>query len=172
MNDLRTAAQQALEALEAMNPYPASKEDQRASALAALLAALAQKEEPDLSRCPQCNGPADNGFDRSFPPSPYLCTKCMAKPVAWDVTKDGRVIYDHDFTHDVVLRVMGDFENDEQRISYAKQIVDKLNAAPPQRTMVPLTEEEIWALYLDDFEQSDRVDFARAVEKASWEKNK
>jgi len=37
--------------------------------------------EPDLSRCPQCNGPADNGFDRSFPPSPYLCTKCMAEPV-------------------------------------------------------------------------------------------
>ena len=46
MNDLRTAAQQALEALGAMNPYPASKEDQRASALAALRAALAQQEEP------------------------------------------------------------------------------------------------------------------------------
>ena len=46
MTTLRTAAQQALEALGAMNPYPASKEDQRASALAALRAALAQQEEP------------------------------------------------------------------------------------------------------------------------------
>jgi hypothetical protein len=35
--------------------------------------------EPDLSRCPQCNGPADNGHDRSIPPHPYLCTKCMAE---------------------------------------------------------------------------------------------
>ena len=46
MTALREAAQQALEALGAMNPYPASKEDQRASALAALRAALAQQEEP------------------------------------------------------------------------------------------------------------------------------
>ena len=45
---LRLASQQALEALRAMNPYPASKEDQRASALAALLAALAQQAEPVL----------------------------------------------------------------------------------------------------------------------------
>lgn len=42
----RETVQQALEALEAMNPYPASKEDQRASALAALLAALVQQDEP------------------------------------------------------------------------------------------------------------------------------
>ena len=42
---------------------------------------LAEAQEPDLSRCPQCNGPADNGHDRSVPPSPYLCTKCMAEPV-------------------------------------------------------------------------------------------
>lgn len=40
----RATVQQALEALGAMNPYPASKEDQRASALAALRAALAQAE--------------------------------------------------------------------------------------------------------------------------------
>jgi hypothetical protein len=46
MTALREAAQQALEALEAMNPYPASREDQRAGALAALRAALAQQDEP------------------------------------------------------------------------------------------------------------------------------
>ena len=48
--------------------------------------ALAQQAEPDLSRCPKCNGPADNGHDRSIPPNPYLCTRCMAEPVepvAW-----------------------------------------------------------------------------------------
>jgi hypothetical protein len=44
-----------------------------------LRAALAQQAEPDLSLCPQCNGPADNGHDRSIPPHPYLCTKCMAE---------------------------------------------------------------------------------------------
>lgn len=37
-------------------------------------------QEPDLSRCPQCGGPADNGHDRSIPPNPYFCTKCMAEP--------------------------------------------------------------------------------------------
>jgi hypothetical protein len=44
----------------------------------------------------------------------------------------------------------------------------KAYAAPPQRK--PLTEEEIWALYYalpsDDFERSDRIDFARAIEAA------
>ena len=30
----------------------------------------------DLSRCPRCGGPADNGHDREDPPNPYLCTRC------------------------------------------------------------------------------------------------
>ena len=47
-----------------------------------LRAALAEPvQEPDLSRCPKCNGPADNGHDREVPPNPYYCTKCMAEPV-------------------------------------------------------------------------------------------
>ena len=38
-----------------------------------------QERTPDyLEKCPNCNGPADNGFDRSWPdPNPYYCTKCM-----------------------------------------------------------------------------------------------
>jgi hypothetical protein len=32
--------------------------------------------EPDLSKCPRCGGPADNGNDREHPPNPYVCTKC------------------------------------------------------------------------------------------------
>jgi hypothetical protein len=50
-------------------------------ALERRIAGAQERAEPDLSRCPQCNGPADNGHDRSIPPSPYLCTKCMAEPV-------------------------------------------------------------------------------------------
>jgi hypothetical protein len=67
------------------------------------------------------------------------CYAANAEPGAWVASKDGRVIYDNAFTHDAVLRVAGDFENDEQRARYAQRIVDKLNAAPPQR--LPLTEE-------------------------------
>jgi len=33
-------------------------------------------EEVDLSKCPNCGGEADNGYDRSYPPSAYWCTKC------------------------------------------------------------------------------------------------
>jgi hypothetical protein len=29
-------------------------------------------------RCPKCGGEADNGFDREFPPNPYLCKRCAA----------------------------------------------------------------------------------------------
>lgn len=32
---------------------------------------------PDLSTCPECGGPADNGHDREVPPNPYLCTRCI-----------------------------------------------------------------------------------------------
>ena len=32
--------------------------------------------EPDLTVCPECGGPADNGFSREFPPLPYVCSKC------------------------------------------------------------------------------------------------
>lgn len=33
-------------------------------------------EAVDLSKCPKCGGPADNGHDRCLPPNPYFCTKC------------------------------------------------------------------------------------------------
>ena len=31
----------------------------------------------DLSKCPQCGGPADNGHDRCHPPTAYLCSECL-----------------------------------------------------------------------------------------------
>ena len=90
MTDLRTAAQQALEYLGAPSAklWPAGTQYRIIAALHAALAQQAEgggnlppplQAEPDLSLCPQCNGPADNGHDRSIPPSPYLCTKCMAE---------------------------------------------------------------------------------------------
>ena len=33
----------------------------------------------DLSKCPSCGGPADNGHDREFPPNVYACTRCTKK---------------------------------------------------------------------------------------------
>jgi len=94
------------------------------------------------------------------------------QPGAWVASKDGRVIYDDASTDDGLLRVSGDFENDEQRVRYAKQIVDKLNAAPPQRTMVPLTGDEIYyATGHFGVSRYTAIKIARFVEKASWEKN-
>jgi hypothetical protein len=43
----------------------------------------ARDSEPpkvDLSKCPKCGGPADNGHDRCYPPNPYYCTKCNDAP--------------------------------------------------------------------------------------------
>lgn len=34
------------------------------------------KGDPDINVCPKCGGYADNGFDRSYPPNPYHCSKC------------------------------------------------------------------------------------------------
>jgi hypothetical protein len=35
--------------------------------------------ESDLSKCPKCGGPADNGHDRELPPNPYWCSTCSPK---------------------------------------------------------------------------------------------
>jgi len=85
--ELRAAAQQALEALALWKvDFPSSWAKHDEKAIKDLRTALAEPvQEPDLFHCPKCGGPADNGHDRSFPPSPYFCTKCMAEPVpvAW-----------------------------------------------------------------------------------------
>ncbi len=164
MTTLREAAQQALEALETCDAAHPSDGGQQwydeklvETAITALRAALAQEQaEP------------------------------AQEPRAWVASPDGRVIYDAVSTDDVVLRVSGDFENDEQRIRYTQRIVDALNAAPPQRTMVPLTEGEILAavgweraeMYMKltpnfpvDEAKKETLKNARAIEKASWEKN-
>lgn len=34
-------------------------------------------ESDTLSKCPNCGGVADNGWDRSIPPNPYFCSRCI-----------------------------------------------------------------------------------------------
>lgn len=29
-----------------------------------------------MMTCPRCGGAADNGHDREFPPTPFICCKC------------------------------------------------------------------------------------------------
>jgi hypothetical protein len=173
MTTLREAAQQALEALEKTHTQPGCDQWQaERKASVALRAALAHQDEPDLSRCPQCNGPADNGFDRSIPPSPYLCTKCMAEPVepiAWMVhTVDGQSAYVTD----------NPTELKEGQSAYA------LYPGPFEQVL--LTDEEIlkaigWEraeMYMKlapnfpvDEAKQETLKNARAVERAVWEKN-
>ena len=69
---------QALEALEKTRDalyegHPVRVTTQKT--LAALRERLAETAN-DLTRCPNCGGPADNGHDREVPPNPYWCSKC------------------------------------------------------------------------------------------------
>ena len=193
-------------------------------------AALAQQDEPDLSRCPQCNGPADNGFDRSIPPSPYLCTKCMAEPVTEDMKSAVRWAPSSAYWSQRLRELFGPDAREgidalERRLAEAQQaepvepvakvelmmtggnaglatriveIEDHLrerlrpgpllytSTPPPQRKLVPLTEEEIlkaigWEraeMYMKltpnfpvDEAKQETLKNARAVERAVWEKN-
>lgn len=45
----------------------------------------------------------------------------------WNVSEDGRTISSDDFTHDVVLRVDGDFYCDEDRRAYSVRLAQRLN---------------------------------------------
>lgn len=51
----------------------------------------------------------------------------------WYIRKigEGKIeIYSEDFTHDVVLALSGDFEDEDQRIEYASMIARKLSGKP------------------------------------------
>ena len=67
---------QALEALEVSARFVyADLRPQCESTIDALRERLAETAD-DLTRCPNCGGPADNGHDREVPPNPYWCSKC------------------------------------------------------------------------------------------------
>ena len=58
-----------------------SAEEDRQRALRAALEAGCDAPDIDLSKCPGCGGPADNGNSRDVPPAPYYCTKCDPQSV-------------------------------------------------------------------------------------------
>jgi hypothetical protein len=45
----------------------------------------------------------------------------------WGPSDDGKAIYSDDFTHDVMLKVHGDFANDDQRKTYSGELARRLN---------------------------------------------
>ena len=45
----------------------------------------------------------------------------------WSVSSDGCTIGSDDFTHDVHLRVTGDFSDDAERKAYSENLAKKLN---------------------------------------------
>jgi len=53
----------------------------------------------------------------------------------WIVSADGRSLQSDDFTHDVTLKISGDFFDDELRKQYAQHLADILNAAPGVRPL-------------------------------------
>jgi hypothetical protein len=138
--------------------------------------------EPDLSLCPQCNGPADNGHDRSIPPHPYLCTKCMAEmpqpsynaTVVDDAHPNGIPLeqwQNKPVQKPVAWRYQDARGNYRYRgyvagfdVEYAILKPVPLFTAPPQRK--PLTDEEIYDMYNEPRSDAEMVAFARAVEAA------
>ena len=114
-------------------------------------------QEPDLSRCPKCGGPADNGHDREVPPSPYFCTKCMAEPVP--------VAWMHVPYPGSGLRQMVSLIQNREPSLYAATV--PLYVALPQRK--PLTREQAIALWADKSDgpsNGEIVSYCRAVERA------
>lgn len=65
----------------------------------------------------------------------------------WMVSPDGGGIQSDDFTHDVILRVTGDFYNDAQRKAYSDNLAAKLNATPSmQSELAPSSIPAGWQL--------------------------
>jgi hypothetical protein len=78
----------------------------------------------------------------------------------WSWTGDGRRIYHEGFDNDVVLTVDGDFENDDQRFRFCRDVVRKLDN---YERRVPLTEEQMNRMW---FDTNGYESIVRAVEKA------
>jgi hypothetical protein len=55
---------------------------------------------------------------------------------------DGKIIDDDDFLYDAMLKVTGDFGDDETRISFAQWLCDKLNAPEPSDSGLAPTESK------------------------------
>jgi len=165
----RAVIEQALEALEAMNPYPASKEDQRNKAITALRIALEQPEQEPVATVTSKTG-AEISMSWWHEPALPVGTKLYTapqrrpeqEPVAWIQPK----------TVDAYLRPDLGYET----CSKSDYGAFPVYTAPPQRK--PLTDEEIEVLaqkHLQAFAQfigagevhyEGEIEFARAIEAA------
>jgi hypothetical protein len=159
MTDLRTAAQQALEALEfdGFTPEDATHRHYTTKAITALKAALEQPEQAVPYAVWR------QGFDavRKYKQQP------QQEPVAWR-TFDGEGGYDYR-TH---------ADNEDYAAEWAKRNprhvgwVERLYTAPPRREWRSLTEEDIWTLAANSMDSVlGRLHFARAIEARLKEKN-
>ena len=170
MNDLRTAAQQALEALER---YQVKRQDfdRFADEVAALRAALAedalqrftdvnQELQAALAEPVQEPVAAANlrhtltevGYELGMMFKPQRPAEPVQEPVAWMHTD----AYNPKNRH---------LEWSENRRGYLGDwIKTPLYAAPPRRK--PLTEEEIYGMYSEPSSDAEMVEFARAIERA------
>ena len=176
MNDLRTAAQQAMEALEAMQSYAAAERKGLRicdEAITALRAALAQQAEPVYweVRCtahPKWMRVDKQQFDEYVAHGwegqrLYTAPPQQAEPVAGRAFLE-RILTAMEGVIDVADRKTDEF--DALR-SCVIDLTVMLHAAPPQRTMVPLTEEEIYhATGHCGVSKYTAVNITRAVERA------
>ncbi|HET8689407.1 MAG TPA: hypothetical protein VFM18_22580 [Methanosarcina sp.] len=51
----------------------------------------------------------------------------------WTIHDSGRYLTSSDFKDDVIIRIDGDFESDEERFSYADRVRNALNGMKPAR---------------------------------------
>ena len=130
-----------------------------------------KQADPDISRCPRCGSAADNGHDRELPPNPYFCSRCMAQqtetvePVAWRWGYRSVTTGEMDWRGYVEIAAHPNLRSPEI-------IIEPLYTAPPQRELVPLTEEEIYhATGHCGVSKYTAINIARVIEEASWEKN-
>jgi hypothetical protein len=147
MNDLRTAAQRALEALNKL--YLPGELERVNAAITALRAALAQQDEPLNLR--------DPAVQKRLATQWGYVPAAQAEPVGeilpnWS-TEQERIVGTWAYLNDLGTNL---------------PVGTKLYTAPPQRKLVPLTEAEIEHIGITH--QSLRQ-VARAVERAVWEKN-
>lgn len=148
MSALREAAQQALEALEELRVWRIKQ----SMAVTALRAALAQEQAE-----PEQESVVWAGYD--------LDSMAEAFSRVIEAHHSNRHPFHNPLDMDarMALRILRGFLP-----------AMKAFTAPPRRTMVPLTEEDLGKLYADWYKTpaAGLAHFARAVEKAIWEKNK
>jgi hypothetical protein len=159
MNDLRAAAQQALEALGKMyTPRQPKAEDFDLvlAAITALRAALAQQEQEPVA-----------------PLKGWKLNHARKHPDEEGVAEIGYLDPEDDRFAPILTVDTGLYYQDAQALPLAVAILSMLSAHPPRREWVSLTEEEIRRMGIETPGQQGgwNLAFARAIEQACKERN-